>query len=470
LTAAAGTQAGAEVLPDNPLAPVVGGLIAGGVPTVARSIQYRAPAAQLASNAIHNMMMEGGMSKDDVANQLQPSSLNSTEIVPGSTPTLAQITKNPDIARVERQFQGTTAANNKESANNAARQKHFETASGTPQDIEAFKTQRKDTSEPLYEKAAEQPLDPEAIKPVLDKFDAAIEKVGEGSDAGQTLLTIKKKIMGALPTKETQTIGADGKPVITKAKNPTQSPLIQIYREERDKLAKKAGQEGAYADAVKTAIQPVHRELGKAIESQSPDFAKAQQTYRDISPKIKTAEWLQGLKLTDNTGRYTLNKVQNALQNTKKLMASSGRNAAQNVTPEQLEVLQNLHDDLLRREEAARAGDTRGSNTVQNALTHVDMQSNLGKANELAGGNAPELAGSLIGGGIGSAVGAPYMGAAVGDMAARYIKGSSAKRMESAKNLLRDFTINPENYKQYLIDSQNNHFLNRFSNNLLKNP
>ncbi len=450
---ALGAQTASEAFPGSPTAQLVGGAIGSGIPTALQSTKFRSTPNELADKAL----------QETSGTEIEPNKLISNEIVPGSKPTLAQITNDPNVALIERQLQAKNpnAFKALEDVNEEARQQHFSGAAGTAADIEALESKREAISSPLYEQARKQALDVNAIHPVLSKIDAAIEEVGEGSEAGKTLASIKTKIENALPSTDEAT---------GKTRNSTQSPLVQIYREERDNLQKPATAQGAYAGTVKSVIQPIVKELGGAIESQSEPFAKAQQAYRDISPTIESAKWLQGLKLTDASGRFTLAKVKNALENAKRLQGSSALHPAKSLTSNQMDVLQNIHDDLLRRENVARASMPRGSNTVQNSLASAELGTKLGKTHALLGTNIPEVVGSGVGAGVGSLVGMPGVGAFGGDIAARFIRSASQKRNAAAVNALENYVLNPEQYKQYLLNSSKDTFANRFQKNLLTQP
>lgn len=466
-TVAMGYSGGAQIAnaisPDNPFAQVVGGIAGGGIGPAFRATNWRAQPTDIANQVIQENAGGGGPPPGGGGGGVTPNSIDLQEIIPGSKPTLAEATGDPNIAVLERQrqMQDPEAFAANETRREAARQQYFEQASGTPEDVQSLRDQREAASTPLYEQAKVQPLNPDAIAPVLSKIDAAVEEVGEGSDAGKTLLGIKAKIQNALPV-----VDETGAVV----KNKTQSPVVQIYREERDNLQKPATADGAYAATVKSTIQPIVQELGQAIESQSEPFAKAQQVYRDISPKINAAEWMQGLKLTDGTDRYTLAKVNNAYENAVRQQNAPGLNAAKNLTAEQMTTLKNLRDDLARRENVARASMPRNSTTIQNEIWNKALNQGVaGKVNKLTGGNAAGV-GALGGGYLGSMVGWPSVGAFLGEHIGSKVGLGGKARATNATANLQNYLINPETYKQYLLDSQNNNWMNRFQGNLLSKP
>lgn len=139
----------------------------------------------------------------------------------------------------------------------------------------------------LYKQAEEALLDPTKIRPVLDKIDAEILRVGEGSDTAAILKGLKAKIKSSLPDMEPKPTGIldeqgnmISRPQFT---NVEQGPAIQIYKETRDQIAKKAEQEGALASSVKGVVKPVNKEFGLALEAQNPALQQANAKYRQIT-------------------------------------------------------------------------------------------------------------------------------------------------------------------------------------------
>lgn len=379
-----------------------------------------------------------------------PENIDTSQIVPGSKPTLAQATGDANIASIEKQLKKNPEYNADytalENSNENARQQYFQThASGTPQDIETLKAQRKSVTEPLYEQAKVQPLNTAPIEPVLANFDKAIQETGEDTDAGKALIKIKGKIQSALPDTKTVSTGlldAQGNPITKELpkSNPTQSPLVQVFKEERDKAADDAIGEDAYANAIKTHVQPLIRQLGTALESQSEPFAKAQNLYRTLSPEINSKKWLQGLDLKDNLGNFSLSKVDNAYENALSLRNSDGINPAKDLSDTQLQTMKNIRDDLQNRK---RTKDLGNSVNVPNVLQQ-----------------SPSLVRKVIHEGIGAGVGAgaaaltggnPWIGALFGGTTMRGLESGAAKKAAATGSSLTNFVLNPEQYKNYLM-------------------
>lgn len=464
ITGGLGAQTATEMFPNNPLAPVVGGLAGGAAPSAVKSLQLRSTPEQLASNALQNFADDGnppggGGGGGGGSNALRPQDINSTELVPGSRPTLAQITQNPNIALVERQLQAKNPAAFKavEDLNEAARQQHFEKASGTAQDIQvmeaAREAQRAANTADIFK--PEQVADP---SPVLSKIDEILNGPGGKRDAVKaTLNNIRSKIVEETP---------DGQQILET--NP-ETLYRSVQKQIADLLDTKDLTNSSGRQASRELLQ-VKEVLDNVIDKASPGFQKYLDDYSQASANIDAARWLQGLKLTDASGRYTLAKVKNALDNVNKLKNTPGINEAKNITPEQLKILEDLHADLHRRENVARASMPRGSNTVQNALVDAKANTALGKANAMLGGDVPEMIGTILGAKVGATMGAPGAGSYVGNMAGRYFQNIGQRRTAAATNALQNFVLTPENYKQFLLDNASNNFLDRLKGNLLANP
>lgn len=444
LLGATGAQTATEALPGNPVAPLIAGLATGAAPGMIKASNLRSTPENIASKVIQD------------SSKVDPNNIVSNQLVPGSNPTLAQITQDPNHALIERQLQQKNPAAFKELEDNneAARQQHFEGSVGTPQDIDAMETAREaqrvsDTAN-IFKQGQKA-----NAQPVVDKIDEILNGPGGKRDA----------VVSSLNNIRSKLVDDTGK-----LENDPETLYKSVQKQIADLLDKKDLSNSSGRQASRELLQ-VKEVLDKTIDQASPGFQKYLDNYSSASTKIDAARWLQGLKLTDVTGRFTLAKVKNALDNAKRLQNTPGIHEAKGVTPAQIDVLQNIHDDLLRRENVARASMPRGSNTNQNELMNNAMNSSLaGKANTLMGGNGHEIVGSAIGSTLGSALGLPGVGSFVGNMAGRGLKNNRAQKSAAATNRLQDFTLNPENYKQYLLDQTNNTYINRLMSATLKNP
>lgn len=279
------------------------------------------------------------------------------EYVPGSVPTTAETALDNDLTASQGAFLRSNPkyAADLNTRNTAARNDYIDEIAKTPADLAAAEASRTATTQPLYEAAKTDLLDPKAIQPIFDRIDQKIAGVGAHSDAGQRLLALKDKIQQSMPQmieNKSPILDAEGNPISTpKFENAQQGPLVQIYKEQRDAANKTGMQEGAYGSAVKGVVKPVIRELGDALEGQSPNLKAANTKFRDMSAPIDQMEALQGIK-----ERVFKGGINNAGDQAARLpaldgiLSNEGRAELEKIlTPEQMARLDNLQGDLKRQ-------------------------------------------------------------------------------------------------------------------------
>lgn len=452
LTGAAGSELMGEATDNNPLATLVGGLGGGLTPAAIKATRLRASPEQMADSVIQGQL-------DNPLNPSGPFSFpHENPIIPGVQNTLSEVTQDPNLALVQRQVRDKNPAGfgRMEDANEAVRNQYFEKASGTPQDVEtmvkARESQRKLDTDKIFQPGQE--ADP---TPVISKIDEVLDGPGGERSAVKNTLS---KIRGMLVKDK------DGTQELTK--NPEK--LYRSVKHEIEDMMDKKNLNNPEGRQASRELNIVKQALDEAIEKATPGYKQYLDNYSKASAKIDAAEWLQGLKLTDAGGNYTLAKVKNALENAKKLQGSHGINDAKHLTKNQMETLQNLHDDLSRRETPVRTSGSRNSWTKQNLYAEQEINSLMGTANHLMGGKGPELIGSVGGAMLGRSMGAPGAGAFLGDLGARGIKAASAKIKAAADAKIEEFVLNPESYKNYLLNRSGDTYGNRLVENLLKKP
>lgn len=441
-----------DEFPNNPEAQAAAGLAFGGLAKGAKAVTT-GPAPELVADNVlqQTAKYNGGNLKGQL---ITPNNIDLSEKIPGSSPTLAEATGSGDLAALERQ--NPVMYNAKEAEREKARQEYWQNATGSKEDVDTAKTNLKNQVDPIYKQSENQPLDPTPIKPILDKIDENIEKVGAENDAGKALALIKSKILAALPGTKSSTTGmldAEGNPTTSQtATNTTQNPLVTAFREMRNKLdsPKYNDPDAPLYAAGKTYLQPIVAQLGEAIKSQSSTFAKAQDIYAQQMPKIKAMQWLQDLDLKDSNQNFTLNKVGKALDNAK----SAQETGDQQFAPEQLDALQNLHSDLLRRNQTQNLAKTFNSTTQHNKVVTNALNSGIsGRVSSFVGEKAP-----TYGAATGAALGAPFgsigsgVGAYLGETIGKKLAGASVNRAAAANASVQNYLFNPQEYKQYLIN------------------
>ena len=361
---------------------IIGGVLpVGGIQSTARGlrslIEGGIEAGKPFTTSGRNQIVGGvlAQSADDVGQAIN-NIRNVREFVPGSPVTTAEAAGDAGIASLQRGFrnQGANPFSDIESQQNAARQSVVSKLARTPQELEMAIANRSATTAPLYEVAKKESLIGKNFSEIIKKIDSAIENVGTETQAGQELARIKRTIKDSLPkvkTVETGLLDAEGSPITRQtASNLTQGGLIQLYRETRDKAQKISELDGAYPAAVSGVIKPIVHDLGQLLEKQSPNFKKANDAYRALSPEINRMQILQDLKnkvsLTAAPDVRTGYEFLSQPKLTSALRDVDGE-LAKTLTPEQLDQLNNVRLDAERSASLnARNIRASGSDTAQN--------------------------------------------------------------------------------------------------------
>lgn len=374
-----------------------GAVIGGALPLVAPVARYigrgakslvepfTEPGREVLAGRIINRFAEGG-----------PTTVNATEIVPGSLPTLAEATKNPGIAGLQRTARDVkpNAFVERETLNAGARNALFDNVAGNRLAIESAETARTQTGNKLYGDAF--------------AFDAARQAAADASQAA------RKPFTGAGVSGARDDLATPGlrelmsRPAFKKAAEQAKTladdngasigdPLQSLEGLHYIKLALDDALNPAAKSAMgrnaSNAIMDMRDKLADELAKVSPLYGTARNQFAADSKPINAMEALQGLRLTDAKGNITLSKVKNAIEGLERQRQAPGISDAKAVTEKQLAALNSIYDDLLRQTETA-AGRSAGSNTFQNIATD-NILANL----------LPGETGGLINGRIGDVVG-----------------------------------------------------------------
>jgi hypothetical protein len=139
----------------------------------------------------------------------------------------------------------------------------------------------------------------------------------------------------------------------SKTPNPekrTSGGLIQLYKEKRDVLAKKAEQEGYLGSSVKGVVAPINKFFGKALAGYNPALAQADSVYAKLSQPINQKELL--LEIQQNAQSPASNYLTDEPSLSLSRLATQLKNNATEIerilTPEQQAGLNALRSDLNR--------------------------------------------------------------------------------------------------------------------------
>lgn len=302
------------------------------------------------------------------------------QYVPNSPQTTGTASGDYGLIKLEKSMNQADPFTDSIVAQNKARTDYLQKVAGTPKDIEDAALARSQATKPLFDLAGTQPLNPNSVKPVIAQIDAAVQQVGEDSDAGKTLLNMKSKISGTLPeTKQIPTglVDSGGNPIMNTQTTPKPlSNMAQIYRETRDALAKKSNDPGAYSATVRGVIAPINDSLGSALEQAHPVFGQAQKAYRQMSTPINQMQTMQDIVkgvqgiTQDTEGNFFLSpaKTANLIKSDEVKTDYKGWQPLQDaLSPQQYQAITNVQKDIARsnlpNSPAVRAI---GSNTFNN--------------------------------------------------------------------------------------------------------
>lgn len=385
----------------NPEDVGTGAVIGGAFPLAAAGVGR---ASRYAGNAIGNMLApfsEAGQTRV-AANILAKAAENGpvragpqgyTPVVPGSVPTLAELSANPGVATLQRTVRDLNPAPfvAREEANAAARLRAFDEIAGDASKLDFFRADRAATAQNYYGQA-------------IMNYDAA--NMTPWIKGQITQLLKRPSIDKASRIAQRWAIERGEKPS-------AEGSLAALHdvKTAVDDMIGQAVRDGKGGEA--KALQATKDKLLTVMEKLSPDYERARLAYQEMSRPINQMETLQGLNLLDARGNITLANVQRAIRGLEKRMANPGVDAAKSLDANQLGVLHAIRDDLLRGTNTA-LGRSAGSSTAQNLATQNMLSQALpGRLGTLANAAPSGTLGALLGGGVGFITGGP-IGAAAG--------------------------------------------------------
>jgi hypothetical protein len=375
--AASGGAGAAMIDPKNA---GTGALIGGALPPVLKGIGATAGYTGKVLKSVVQPFTSAG--QKDIAGgiirkfaQGGPTALNSTEIVPGSLPTLAEATGNAGLAGLQR---GARAVNQnafvaREQANAAARNAVFDEAAGDAGKLDYFRASRADAAGDLYSSALAGDASANMTPYLKGQITQLLKRpsIDEASRVAQ-------------------------KWAIERGEKPAMAGSLQALHDVKtaldDKIA--AAVRDNQGGQVK-ALEGTKAKLLDVMEKLSPGYKEARVTYAEMSKPISALESLQKLKLSDAQGNMTLSKVKNGIEGLNRAREAPGIHPAKSIDPGQMGALQSIHDDLLRQSNLS-LGKAAGSDTFQNIATDNVLGSLLpGKAGQFVVGKAGHLLGQV---------------------------------------------------------------------------
>lgn len=176
--------------------------------------------------------------------------------------------------------------------------------------INAVKRERSDATRELYKQADETKLtDATSFAELTSKIDQQIKNLGENNDASQILKQLRTRISGNMPHEkisESSILDAEGNPYkSSELVNQTPTPMMQTYKEQRDKFEQKSLMEGGVPSSIRGLGKPLVKELGVILEDKVPSLQEANALFAQISKqKVRPIE-VGALGALSETGDIT---------------------------------------------------------------------------------------------------------------------------------------------------------------------
>lgn len=296
------------------------------------------------------------------------------ELVPGSMPTAAELTKDAGIAQLQRSIQNAdpqvaSAFTARGLANNEARSTALGQIAGDESQREFWKMMRETVANKLYGRAFNKPIDAKQ----WEKFSPRVEELMKRpsmQEAQQRALKIAQE-EGIDLTKDGSVRG------------------LHYMKKALDDMLDAAPQSGV-GNVTRRAVADTRDELIGVIDKLSKPYAKARAEYAEMSKKIAQMEVGQSLKdkafpaLTDfggltrtRSGAYA-DAVRNADALIKRITGFKGSTLENTMDAAQIGTIKNVAADLARKVNSEELGRAVGSNTAQNLVSQNVLRQALG--------------------------------------------------------------------------------------------
>jgi hypothetical protein len=266
-----------------------------------------------------------------------------------SRPSLMPIVKDAEKAALN--ATGSNPFQAARDALSAQRLAQYQSISGSPQALDAARQARDTLANALYSQANAERFTSDSVlnnllkRPSMQQAVARAQKLA--SETGQPL-----KIGVDLPSQTipSKILNAEGEPafsLMTPAQQASFSGRALNYiKMGLDDLISSGSQTGGIIGHEKSALNSTKGNFLNWMDSKSPIYQKARQTYAQMSEPINAMETLQGLNLTDAAGSIVPSKLDSAIKSILSAQAEKGINPAKSVTPQQLQSLSGLLDSV----------------------------------------------------------------------------------------------------------------------------
>lgn len=293
--------------------------------------------------------------------------LDNPEIfVPGSQPTVGELTENAGLAQLQRTLRNadpslTDAFTQRDLANQAARTNVLRDIAGDPGKREFFEASRKTAANELYGRAFEAGIDPAAITPqVQARMDALLSRPS---------IKQAQRIARQLAAEEGVALDDMGS-----------VQGLHYVKKALDDMIASTGP-GGIGPTKQRALQGTQNQLIEVLDEISPDYAEARRTYQAMSRPINQMDVGQELydrarpaladygAMTRESSASFAKALRDADQTAARATGFKGAKLADVMEPEQMAALEGVARDLARKANANELGRAAGSNTAQNLVS-----------------------------------------------------------------------------------------------------
>lgn len=295
------------------------------------------------------------------------------ELVPGSQPTLAQVTNDPGLAQLER-----TIRNNPQLAGplqmrlaeqQAARQQAVSNVAGTDEYYNAIKEGRRTFADQDYRQAMTQGIDLEAAKKLQPQLESLLRRpsIQDAKGVAQRLAAEQDKAIDNFGSVE----GLDWlKKALDSKISAARSPGSSIGKEELKSLVQ-----------TKNDLMGVLEKIAPAYKSANDNFAAMSRQVNGMEVARELADKLNKNAMYGSTGRESADAYKTALANaTESVKRQTGMDVPLDrvMSTRDISALESVAKDLSRKQYADTAGRAVGSNTVQNMMSQNLLRGVLG--------------------------------------------------------------------------------------------
>jgi len=395
-------------------------------------------------NAVRPMLNPADYVGEQFANQIGDQAANiannirnAPEIVPGSMPTTAQVGQNPILVATEKAQANNSpdfkiALATREAQNNGARWNALNDVAQSPLDLTNAEAARDTAVQTLYNTAKQQdypvdaPLTTIMNRPSMQAAMSRAQQLADEKGAGPIMQTVRvPNSMGGSPGTSTTLTG-------------TGAHYVKLAF---DDMLNPQSQSGFVGNS-QGALKDTRSAFMAWLESKSPEYQQARQTYMSMSPPINTME--AGQQMVDKLGNRNLNSFgapQLTSQSYQTALAQALKKQPFGIDPDAEQQLNNIASDL-QRSTVSSGLTSPGSDTAYNAAANGWLARNL---------YGPNFQGAS---GLGKAIGALGAAATGHPMVGLGILGGGNKLGQMVGDKLNaqvnDLLLNPSAFLPYL--------------------